>query len=65
MATLARPATGFGAHKGKLGGVCAALGERFGIDPRWIRLGFLASMLLPGPQILLYAFLWWLIPEAQ
>lgn len=43
-------------------GVCAALGRRFGIDPRWVRVAFIASMLLPGPQVLLYLIAWAAIP---
>ncbi len=65
MAKLSRPGPGFGKGKGKIGGVCAALARRFGVDARWIRLGFCLSMFLPGPQLLLYAFLWWLIPEDE
>jgi phage shock protein PspC (stress-responsive transcriptional regulator) len=44
-------------------GVCSAIGRRFGIDPTIVRLAFVASMLLPGPQILLYIVGWVLIPE--
>lgn len=45
-----------------IGGVCAAIGRRFGIEPRWIRVAAVASMLLPGPQVLLYLIAWMLIP---
>lgn len=45
-----------------IGGVCAAIGRRFGIDARWIRVAAVASMLLPGPQVLLYLIAWVLIP---
>ncbi len=65
MTILARPAPGFGKRNGKVGGVCAALGRRFGVNPRFVRLGFLLSMIIPGPQILVYAFFWWLIPEEE
>ena len=44
-------------------GVCSGIGRRFGIDPTIVRLAFVASMLLPGPQILLYIVGWVLIPE--
>ena len=44
-------------------GVCSAIARRFGIDPTIVRLAFVASMLLPGPQILLYIVGWVLIPE--
>lgn len=43
-------------------GVCAGLGRRFGIAPWLVRVIFLASLLLPGPQAVLYVALWILIP---
>jgi phage shock protein PspC (stress-responsive transcriptional regulator) len=43
-------------------GVCAALARRFGMRPRTVRLLFVLSCLLPGPQILLYAALWIILP---
>ena len=46
-----------------LGGVCAGLGERFGIDPWPARLLFVAAlMLIPGSQLLIYPLLWVLMP---
>lgn len=44
-------------------GVCSGIGRRFGIDPTIVRIAFVASMFLPGPQILLYIVGWVLIPE--
>ena len=47
-----------------LGGVCAGLGRRFGIDPWPARLLFvLVLMVLPGSQILAYPILWILMPD--
>lgn len=47
-----------------LGGVCAGLGRRFGIDPWPARLLFiLVLMLLPGSQLLIYPVLWILMPS--
>ncbi len=43
-------------------GVCAALGRRFGLAPWLVRAIFLASLLLPGPQAVIYLVLWILIP---
>lgn len=43
-------------------GVCAALARRFGMRPRTVRLLFVLSCLLPGPQILLYVALWIILP---
>ena len=49
-----------------LGGVCAGLGRRFGIDPWPARLLFiLVLMLLPGSQILIYPVLWILMPSEE
>jgi phage shock protein C len=46
-----------------LGGVCAGIARRFGWSPWLVRLAFVVSCLLPGPQILLYIALWILIPK--
>jgi phage shock protein PspC (stress-responsive transcriptional regulator) len=43
-------------------GVCAALARRFGTTPGRVRALFVISCVLPGPQILLYAALWLMIP---
>ncbi|HJL02860.1 MAG TPA: PspC domain-containing protein [Polyangiaceae bacterium LLY-WYZ-15_(1-7)] len=45
-----------------LGGVCVMLGERWGIDPIWIRLGFLALALAKGVGLVLYLLLWLALP---
>ncbi|MFV0460033.1 MAG: PspC domain-containing protein [Actinomycetales bacterium] len=58
MSQLARP------RRGKvIAGVCAALADRFGMSVTLVRLLFVASLLLPGPQVLLYVVLWVLIPQ--
>jgi phage shock protein PspC (stress-responsive transcriptional regulator) len=46
-----------------IGGVCAALANRFGISPTVVRILFVASCLLPGPQVLLYIALWIILPS--
>jgi len=46
-----------------IAGVCAALGTRFGISANIVRLIFVLSCLLPGPQFILYIVLWVLIPK--
>jgi phage shock protein PspC (stress-responsive transcriptional regulator) len=49
-----------------LGGVCAGLGERFGIAPWPARLLFvLLLMVVPGSQILIYPILWILMPSEE
>ena len=55
---LARPARGR-----MIAGVCAALARRFGMRPRTVRLLFVLSCLLPGPQFLLYTALWIILPS--
>ena len=47
----------------RIAGVCAGLARRFGLRPWQVRLLFVLSLLLPGPQILLYMALWILIPS--
>ena len=43
-------------------GVCAGLARRFDMSPTVVRVLFVLSMLLPGPQILLYLALWIILP---
>lgn len=43
-------------------GVCSGLGRRFGMSSSTVRILFLLSLLLPGPQVLLYLLGWILIP---
>ncbi|GAA0963042.1 PspC domain-containing protein [Frigoribacterium faeni] len=60
MATLTRP------RRGKvIAGVCAALANRFNISPFLVRLLFVISIVLPGPQVLLYVVLWFLFPKEK
>ena len=60
MASLSRPRNGR-----VVAGVCAAIANRFGISPFLVRVIFLVSMLLPGPQILIYIAGWILIPDQK
>jgi phage shock protein C len=46
-----------------IAGVCAGLAERFGWRPGVVRLLFVLSCLLPGPQFLVYLVLWAIIPN--
>jgi phage shock protein PspC (stress-responsive transcriptional regulator) len=55
--SLARP------RRGKLiAGVCAGLARRFDVSPTLVRVLFVISCVLPGPQVLLYLALWILMP---
>ena len=58
MTSLARPR-----NDRMIAGVCSALGRRFGISPNVVRIIFVASCLLPGPQFLIYIGGWLLIPQ--
>ena len=44
-------------------GVCAGLARRFDVSPTLVRVLFVLSCLLPGPQVLLYVALWIVIPS--
>jgi phage shock protein PspC (stress-responsive transcriptional regulator) len=58
MAALARP------RRGRLlAGVCAGLARRFGTSKTLVRVLFVVSCILPGPQILLYVALWVIMPS--
>ncbi|MFI6768409.1 PspC domain-containing protein [Streptomyces sp. NPDC050355] len=48
-----------------IAGVCAGLARRFGTTPTTMRVIFLVSCLLPGPQFLVYLALWILLPSEE
>ena len=60
MTDLVRPTRGR-----IVAGVCAGLAKRFGTSPTLVRGLFLLSMLLPGPQILIYVALWVIVPKQR
>jgi phage shock protein PspC (stress-responsive transcriptional regulator) len=45
-----------------LGGVCAGIARRYGLSTTALRVAFVASCILPGPQFIAYLVLWALIP---
>jgi phage shock protein PspC (stress-responsive transcriptional regulator) len=47
-----------------IAGVCSGLARRFGLRPNLVRLLFVLSCLLPGPQFIIYLMLWAIIPSA-
>jgi phage shock protein PspC (stress-responsive transcriptional regulator) len=57
-ATLSRPRRGR-----MIAGVCAGLARRFGLGVGTVRLLFVLSCLLPGPQVLVYLVLWVVMPQ--
>jgi phage shock protein C len=49
-----------------LGGVCAGLGRRFGLEAGMARLLFvLVLLIIPGSQLLIYPVLWILMPNEE
>jgi phage shock protein PspC (stress-responsive transcriptional regulator) len=58
MAALARPRGGR-----LIAGVCAGLARRFGVSKTLVRVLFVLSCILPGPQVLLYLALWLIMPS--
>jgi phage shock protein C len=56
--SLSRPRTGR-----MIAGVCAGLADRYGWRPGTVRLLFVLSCLLPGPQFVIYLILWMLMPS--
>ena len=46
-----------------IAGVAAGLADRFGISHGMMRLFFVLSLILPGPQVLIYVVLWVIMPE--
>jgi phage shock protein PspC (stress-responsive transcriptional regulator) len=58
MSTLYRPT-----DDRVIAGVCSGIARRFGLDATLVRVIFVLSMLLPGPQFLIYIAAWILIPE--
>jgi phage shock protein PspC (stress-responsive transcriptional regulator) len=58
MTTLTRPQ-----DRKVIAGVCAGLAARYGWRPNTVRLVFVLSCLLPGPQFLIYLALWVIMPK--
>ena len=45
-----------------LGGVGAGIARRYGMSPGALRLAFVLSCILPGPQFIAYLVLWVVMP---
>ena len=50
---------------GVVGGVCAGLGRRLGIDPMILRIGFVVAAGAGGLGVILYALAWALLPAGD
>ena len=46
-----------------IAGVCAGLAQRWGMKASTVRILFLLSCLLPGPQFVVYLVLWVIMPD--
>jgi phage shock protein PspC (stress-responsive transcriptional regulator) len=49
-------------HNKMIGGVCAGIARRYGLSLTALRVAFVLSCVLPGPQFIAYLLLWVLIP---
>jgi len=45
-----------------IAGVCSGIARRMGWSPTLVRVAFIVSIILPGPQVFLYLLLWILLP---
>jgi len=45
-----------------IAGVCAGIARRYGLSRNGLRLAFVISCVLPGPQFIAYLVLWLFIP---
>ncbi len=52
-------------HDRWIAGVCSGLAARTGMTPGTVRLLFVLSCLLPGPQFVAYVVLWVVMPDGR
>jgi phage shock protein C len=60
MSTLQRPKNG-----AMIAGVCAAIAHRFGWSVTVVRVLTVASVFIPGPQVVIYLILWVVFPKEK
>ena len=48
-----------------IAGVCAGLADFTGLSATVVRILFLVSLLLPGPQLIFYIIAWIAVPKEQ
>ena len=46
-----------------IAGVCSGIADRFGLSANLVRVLFVVSCVLPGPQFLVYVALWIIMPS--
>ncbi|GGK78804.1 PspC family transcriptional regulator [Sphaerisporangium melleum] len=47
-----------------IAGVCGGLADKWGVPPTLVRLLFILSCILPGPQFVIYIIMWAIVPKA-
>ncbi|MFC4530035.1 PspC domain-containing protein [Sphaerisporangium dianthi] len=50
-------------HK-MIAGVCGGIADKWGWPPTMVRLLFVLSCILPGPQFIIYLIMWAFVPKA-
>lgn len=60
MTSLVRPT-----DRKMIAGVCAGIADRFGWSTGLVRILFVVSLCIPGPQVLIYLGLWILMPSRR
>ncbi|RBY78193.1 PspC family transcriptional regulator [Geodermatophilus sp. TF02-6] len=62
MTSPARPPLRRDTRNRVIAGVCSGIARRYGLSVNGLRLAFVLSCILPGPQFIAYLLLWVLIP---
>ena len=52
-------------HDKVIAGVCAGLAQHYGWNANTVRLVFVVSCLLPGPQFIVYVAFWLFMPRSS
>lgn len=67
-APVYRPTTAGLLHRSRrdflVAGVLGGIAETYGWNSNLLRMAFILSFLIPGPQAILYFFAWYFMPEA-
>jgi phage shock protein PspC (stress-responsive transcriptional regulator) len=62
MTSPARPPLRRDTKRKVIAGVCAGIAQRYGLSVTGLRLAFVLSCILPGPQFVAYLVLWIVMP---
>lgn len=64
MSTRDRPRRLYRSRRNRIiAGVCGGIAEYFGWNASTVRLVFIASLILPGTQVIVYLVAWILMPK--